>query len=1105
MEAVVIGFVKKAIAYILLTAALAAGVRAQGSVLQAGRWWKLTTDATGMYRLRCSEVPGLEGASVDSIGVYGSGGRMLSEYNSRTSTGDLEPLAVDVVDHNGNGRFDAGDEVLFYGEGADVWCYNTSSGRWEMERHAYAPHNHYFVTRDASAPRRIATAAPVAGGTTVTTYTSVTVVDNDLVNLYGTGQKWMGEMFSSSVPTRTFTLQVAGNADGVLKVRYGLASKSTAAAQFSVSAAGYSNQVGISSATVYSTTRDEVTTAANGLTFTLTYSGHENTATGYLDYIEMSAHAPLAFGSGQRVLRNDQSLNGAAHFVMSGATGPVRVWEVTKAGCEREMALTGGSWGDSTTEARTYVAFDGSSYLTPSAVEPVVNQNLHGCEAVDLVVVSHKALLDEARRVATLHELFDGLNTLTVTDMEVYNEYSSGKQDPLALRSLLRDMKARHGQAPRYLLIMGSGTYDNRHLNGGDATTVAVYETPYSYDDDGQSYCSDDIVGYLSATGRGASTEEMEVSTGRLPAKNVGEAHQMVDKIESYLTRRDLLEEGERGDWRNYVALLADDADPGHPFDSAFAHSSEVVAKSINTLYPQLNIDKLYADSYHQSSGAIGSYYPDLNNALRQRMNNGCLLMNYIGHGSTTYIGTERYIELSDIDGYSNTGRWPLLVTSTCSYGRFDRPETMSGAEAFLLAEGGAIGVVSASRPISHVERFNNDVVRYALDPANSIGDALRLAKNRTAVAQCIGLTGDPALRLSQPENRVVVTEINARAVAEGVDDTATVLSRVTVKGEIQDSNGVLLEDFDGTLYPIVFDREMWSRTLANDNPGTEVNFTQQKNILYKGSHPVSGGRFEYSFIVPQDVAYQYGYAKLSHYAKSASDHATGCYRQLLLGGLNDTATLGTTAPTISLYMGDTNFRDGGLTDASPTLLAMLSDSAGINAGAGLGHDITAVLDGNPGSLVVLNDLYEPDVEQAGHGSVRYTFADLPAGRHTLTLKAWNIFNLSAEATISFTVCHPDTLTLSALSCYPNPASGRTQFMLEVNNASRVSAARLEIYNSYGRLVASQQPAVSADGYTVGPTAWDVSAVPPGLYMARMIVTDTDGHTYQQTTKCVVR
>jgi len=1075
------------------------------SVLARGPWWKLATTSIGIYRITVSDIPALQGVSLDSIGLYGGDHRMLSLINSLTSYGDLQPVPIDFVDRNGNGLFDSGDELLFYGEGVEGWHYNTDDGRWEHKRHAYATRNCYYLTTSAPMQRRVNSAAPVSATDEVTSYTSVSLLNNDLVNMFLSGQLWMGEKFNTSITHRTFSLTVAGNSDGRVKIRYALANQSTATGVFTVTTTGYSNQVSITSRKAYVTTLDELSSSATAFTFSISYAAGENSAAGYLDFIELNSHAPMAFGGGQMLLRNDQQLGSTARFRLTGGSG-VRVWDVTHIDHVREMSLDGGVWSDSTDEARCYAAFDGSRYLTPVSIATLANQDLHGSGAVDLVVVTAPSFEAQARRVAALHEVFDGLSTLVATDVQVYNEFSSGKPDPMAIRSLLRHLKAAHpDQAPRYLLLLGKGTYDNRNLLGNSLTTLVTYETESSFDDDGVSYCSDDILGYLSDNGQGRANETLEVSVGRLPAKTVAEATHMVDKIEGYLTRRDLLQDNQRGDWRNYVALLADDADPGHPYDSAFVHSSEMVARVIQQQFPQINIDKLYADAYHQSSGAIGSYYPDLNNALRQRMNNGCLLLNYIGHGSTAYIGTERFVELGDISAYTNVDRLPLLVTSTCSYGRYDNLDGLCGAEAFLLADGGAVAVISASRPISHTERFNNDIVRFALDPANSIGDALRMAKNRTAVSQSIGLLGDPALRLSQPENRVVVTHINSRAVSDGVDDSATVLSRVTVTGEIHDSAGHLLSDFDGTLYPIVFDREMSARTLANDNPGTEVAFTQQKNILYRGSHPVEGGRFEYSFIVPKDVAYQYSHAKLSHYAQAATEHATGCYRQLLLGGLNDTADLLTSAPTIRLFIGDTFFLAGGLTDANPTLIALLSDSAGINAGTGLGHDITAMLDGNPGSLVVLNDLYQPDVEHGHGGSVSYTFRDLTPGPHTLTLKAWNIFNLSATQTIAFTVANPDSLILADLHCWPNPAQGRTQFMLEVSSTDKIQSAELTIYNAHGQAVASIHPPVSADGYVVGPVTWDLTSVPPGLYLARIIVVDSQGETQQRTSKCIVR
>jgi hypothetical protein len=1079
----------------------------EGSVLREGRWWRMEVSADGIYRLTTAEVEALRDQPTASIAVYGGGAGMLSVYNSTTPTGDLQQVPIEIVDHNGNGTFDDADAILFHGEGADRWRYVSGDGRWEYENHAYATRNCYYLTIDATSQRLIATAPAVEATTEYTTHTAVTHVDNELVSLLGSGQQWLGEKFSATVPSRTVTLSLPRNAGGEVRMRYALASQAAVTCSFDMSATGYSNSVSISPQVVHVERLDALNTSAQSLQFSLTYHPNESAATGYLDFIELNYNASLTYSGGQMEVRDSRTATATARYRLGGQTAGVRVWDVSTCGKERAMAVSGGTWSDSCAEWRRYIVFDGNSCMVPTTIKSLPNQNLHGAAAAELVVVTHAAYRAQAERLAALHEIFDGMTTLVATDDEVYNEFSSGKQDPMALRALLRWLNEKYpSQAPRYMAIMGKATYDNRNLLGNDVPTVVTYESPNSWIGEGVSYCSDDIMGYLSPEGRGASTEILDVSVGRLPAKSLAEATHMVDKIEGYLSRRDLADNAARGDWRNYVALLADDADPGKPGDSLFAHSSEVVARSIKALSPHFNVEKLYADAYHQSTGAIGSFYPDLNNALRQRMNYGCLLLNYIGHGSTAYIGTERYIELSDIYNYGNTDRLPLFVTSTCSYGHYDLAGSdVCGAEACLVAPAAAIAVISASRPISHIERFNTDVVRYALDPTNTIGDALRMAKNRTTVSQCISLIGDPALRLSVPDNRVVVTSINGHAVDNATDDTATVLSRVTVCGEIHDSNGVLLSDFDGTIFPVVFDREMRTSTLANDNAGTEVDFIQQKSILYRGVHTVSGGRFEYSFIVPRDVAYQYAYCKLSHYARSGSDHAAGAHTRLMLGGLNDTADLsGIPAPTIHLYMGDTNFRSGGLTDASPTLLAHIYDSAGINAGAGLGHDITAVVDGQPGSMVVLNDLYQTDLEHPGLGSVAYTFSDIAPGRHTVTLKAWNIFNISAEASIDFVVANADTLAISDLRCYPNPASGQTRFILEANNTAVIAHAELQVYNTHGQPVFRCTPPVGADGYTVGPVVWDLGGVAPGLYIARLILTDSEGTLHQRTAKCVV-
>lgn len=1077
------------------------------SVFAEGQWWKMRVTTSGVYRITTGDVPALAGTQVNNLAVYGMGSGMLSIYNSQTPTDGLQQLAIEVRDRNGNGLFDADDDLLFYGEGAEEWRYDSGLQRWTFTHHAYATENCYYLTASATAPKRIAVAAPVATDTVISSHTVVTHVDNDLVNIYKTGQLWMGEKFTSALASRSFELRLPGQVISKAKLRWAVATLGTTSGAFSLTTNGYSRGETLTSNNPYRTVVDATDAVAQTYTFTLSFSPSDNGGSGYLDFIELTAEAQLTFGGGQQLIRNDRHLNSPVSFHLSlSATTSARVWEVTEAGREREMQLSDGTWSDSTGTARTYVAFDDYSYLTPESIMTMEHQDLHGSAAADLVIVSHPDFLEYASQLATLHELFDTLTTLVVTDGQVYNEFSSGKQDPMAIRALLRWLKEQHpSRPPRYLVLFGKGSYDNRDILGHGLPTVVTYETPFSFDDDGQSYASDDMLGYLSSNSHGASNETLEVSVGRLPARDTSEASLIVDKIEGYITRRDLLDEHSRGDWRNYVALLSDDADPGHPSDSLFAHSSEVIATAIKQTMPQINLDRLYADAYHQASGAIGSYYPDLNNALRQRINYGCLLINYIGHGSSAYIGTERYIEPADVSSYTNVDRLPLFVTSTCSYGHYDQPDELCGAEAFMLAPAAAVGVIAASRPISHIERFNKDVVLFALDPANTIGDALRRAKNRTNVSMSIALIGDPALRLSQPTNHVKVTHINTTPVDDTTDVTADVLSLVTVSGEIQDADGQLVSNFDGTIYPVVYDREMRTSTLANDNPGTEVSFWQQKTILYKSSHPVSGGRFEYSFIVPMDVSYRYDYAKLSHYAKNISEHASGSFTHLMLGGMSNSSYDDAEPPTIRLFLGDTNFRPGGLTGPSPTLLAMLSDSAGINIGTGLGHDITAVVDDNAGSLIVLNDLFLSDINDGRCGSVSYTLQDLAPGRHTVTVKAWNIFGLSASATVPFVVYSSDTMTLSKLTCAPNPATTQTTFTLRVNTPDDIQSAKFELYNTQGQLLLACTPPVSPEAFLVGPVHWDVSAVPPGLYLARMVLSCSDGETRQVTTKCIVR
>lgn len=1099
-------------------------VFADHSVLATGQWFKIPIETTGLYKITTTDVPSLRGVQSSNIALYGDAGGMLSSNNKTIFHDDLSPIAIEVVDRNQNGMFDSDDYILFYAECANVWRYNTSSRQFEYRMHAYANYNYYFLTTNdsQSGAQRVAlhgSASPSIMPSAIYTHTALALIHEDKLNVNSGGAIWVDSKLTYSYNQRTCTFDFP-TTDGVVFARYGLAHASSSPASFTVSSnSGDSKSHHFYSGEDYQTFYSPFSNMGNQCSFTFTYTPQESNAAGYFDFLELNGTQELRYAGGQCFFRNKQIIadDTAISFFFTGGNAQLRIWDVTDPCQPQAKGIASSSNGNhyfnaATDKARTFLAFTEADAYTPTEIIPIDNQDIHNSETPDYVIVSHTDLLQQANELADLHRQQNGLKVLVVTQEQVFNEFSSGRPDPVSIRRLMRCMRHRPNDSdtllPRYLLLFGKGTFDNRNLLKANQNTVITYQSNNSFGDESSVYPSDDLYGYLDDNAVGDFEGEMSLGIGRLPAKSADEASHMINKIRRYLNRSDLSLGSIRGDWRNYVALLADDADPSCPYDSVFTSDSEITARRIKALFPHFNIDRIYADSFVQQSGADGSYYPDVNNALRQRINYGCLLLNYIGHGSSNYIGTERYMEISDIEKYTNTDCLTFFVTSTCSFGRYDQLQDRCGAEAFLLADAAGIGIISASRPIHHTQRFNTALCLYMLDPYNSAGDALRLAKNGSPVSHSIALLGDPALHLSIPRNEVRVTHINQRPVNPMVVDSAEVLSQVTVEGDIIAPDGLPLSDFNGTIYPIVFDREVKCRTLANDNDSTEVNFVQQKNILYKGRDIVTNGHFSYSFIIPRDVAYNYDYAKLSHYATNDLDNATGQYGNIMFGGFNEDMVLTEFHPTVELFIDDTTFRNGGLTNETPTLYARLSDSVGINAaGCGLGHDITAIIDDNPYSTVTLNDFYEPDIDDSRRGEVRYTLGKLENGPHTLTVKCWNIFNYSGSATINFVVANDRTPQVGQFTAAPNPAHDRTTLRIEHNLTDQIASATIILYDIRGRLLRTLDLTPAAGGCVIAYpwdfTASDGTALPKGVYIARCIITTTNGQTLSQNSKIV--
>ena len=1100
------------------------------SILSTGNWYKIAINTTGIYRITADDMAeksiNISGLAISQLGIYGNGGGALSENNNNFEYNDLTENAIYVKDNNNNGIFDGNDYLLFYAQAADIWKHNKTLNRYEYHVHPYAKTNYYYLGINVFGTKRIeVTNMPQSATQTISTYTYCSTIHNDLINTHKSGRIWVGEKFSNAVSSRSFSLAIPHAVVGsTINVRYALASVSSANSSFSVTIGGKSQSHSYTPGYKYpyqGYVAATTATADSKCDVDIQYSFRESMAAGYLDFIEINATVALSHSGGQLHFRNKENIgtNKVSKFEISNTTSPIRIWNVSDPCNVYEIAAThAGSkttFTDSTTAEGEFIAFDGSHYHTPTSITAIANQNLHGLAQQDYVIVAPSVFTAEAERLAQLHRLYNGLDVAVVTPEQIYAEFSSGKQDPMAIRRFMKMFYDRSlindiNKTPRYLLLFGKAIYDNKNITNIDIPYVVSYQSETSFDSEGSSYTSDDMFGYLGNWETGSVYESIDIGIGRFPVKTLDEARAMVDKVEYYLTKKDLSSGISRGDWRNYVTFLADDADPGAAEDIYFVTSSEKTTSLIKERYPTINIEKIYADAYTQQSGAIGSFYPEAKNALTKRINSGCLLLNYVGHGAAQYIGTERYMEKTDIASYTNIYQLPFFVASTCSFGKYDMADDVCGAESFVLApNGGGIAITAAVRPIGHSESFDTKLCIYALDKNNAIGDAFRMAKNESSMTHAMQLLGDPAIKLSLPENKIVVTAVNEKTVGTLSADTATVLTKVIIEGEIRNSNDIIIDDFSGEIFPTVFDRFVTYHTLANDNEDTEMEFSQQKNVLYKGRDSVVNGKFKYSFIVPRDVVYQYDYGKLSHYAHAETEDAAGAYSNIMFGGFNQDIEISESRPNIRLFMNDSLFVSGGITDENPSIYAILYDTLGINAvGSGIGHDITAILDGNNNQIMVLNDYYETDRSNPHKGYIKYPLSNLSDGTHHLTLKAWNIYNFSASASIIFNVNNHSVVHIGNFYTYPNPATTKTVFRMEHNQPEQIKYIQIDIYDMMGHLVRHFAPTVVEGSYAIAETEWNFTnntgnKVAEGIYMARIIITTHNGEQQTAHTKII--
>lgn len=1049
------------------------------SILADGVLYKVEVKQTGLYRLSSQDLVDmgidLQNVNPRNIHLYGNGGGRLPEPNAVFRFDDLVENAI-VIEGQSDGSFDNGDALLFYGEGPDVW-YHDGAGKWAWDENPYAESNYYYLKIMDDPGRRIASNAVGPAGATPLVYVQrCQHYEEDRTNLMGdfpltegTGQQWFGDYFNSE-RTKSFgnQFQMSGLNESVpIEVEALLAARSKSSSRLELSVNDNRmvrnvSAVSGSSTGSYATTvrfEEELEGTAEGIDIEINYPSNGTISEAWLDYITVrSEHELSAISAGQHFFLQETD---DTHTIPSAFSDRFVVWDVT---AHHDIKVANEAV-KTDMPRKLFVWDDNGPFLSPVTTQVVANQNLHGITDIDMIVVYAEEFETEVERFVEHRTAESGLLIEMVTVQQIAEEFGSGKKDPVAIRDFARYVYKRSEGRLQYLLLFGDASYDYRHIDQShsDQNFVPTYQTRGSLHPI-SNFPSDDFFALLDDSEGGNLVGAIDISVGRIPVKSTQEARAVVDKIIEY--------DGPTfGDWRVRHTWVADDEDSNTHF-----RQSENVVKDVASRYEDFNASKIYLDAYEQVSTPGGERYPDASAALDQAFFKGHLLVNYLGHGGPLGWAQERVLQLNDIQQWSNPGKYPLMVTATCTFTGYDDPAIVSGGEASFLRDGaGVIGLFTTTRAV--LAHSNERLVLSVMDTlyskrdgqAQRFGDVLRIGKNSRSQdtlninARKFTLIGDPSQQLALPEHDIAITSIN------GVDlrsDTPSVkaLEKVEVKAEIID--GVTGEQlsFDGQATITVYDKPSRLRLLNNDPGSNPGQFDVLSNILYRGSAEVIDGVIEFSFVVPSDINYELGQGKISIYAHNEVTDAAGATSELLIGG-GSSAVSDDRGPEIQLYMNDRSFIDRGLTSANPLLIVDLQDDLGINVtGNSIGHDLVATLEGPVQGVYNLNDFYQASAGNFADGTATFPLKDLDVGEYIVTVKAWDVANNSNEAQLRFRVTAGDGLEIIDVYNAPNPFIDETTITFKHNLSGYQVEVEALVYDMVGRLHGQYTDATTLSG-----------------------------------------
>ena len=1115
---------------------VAKSVLSQGT----GDWYKLRILDEGFYKIGYSDLINygidLSILKPKDIHLFGNATGKLPELNNIKRPDDLLENAIEIIGGD-DGSFDLNDYILFYATGASRLYQQDTI--YKRDLNIYSDFAYFFLRIDPNHPPKRTTFSDYSAQSSSSIINSFDYYDvheiEDTSLVFG-GQRWYGEMFDLNLnynfkfvfPTKNCTF-------ARLDFSYATNSR-TSGSIFNIKNANsflYSEPVPyIGSEYIRKEGNFTHFLNSNIANYSLELIRSVPSVILFLDKLEINASCSLSYEGKTFNFRDGKHVQSTSYvtYQLDKLPESITVFDVTdRQNIKRvvgKYTKDGFAFTYPTDILYEFAMLSNSDLKIPSLVSKIGHQNIHGLDYTDLLIVSPDEFIDEAKRLAEIHEL-EGTKTEVVSLEQVYNEFSSGSPDPTAIKwvaKMLYDKnKLDSVKQLKNLLLFGDGTFDPKNRIVNNNYKVPTYQFLAS-EDFLSAMVSDDYYGILDDTESIEDGDLLDIGVGRLLISNNEQAKSQVDKIEQYLKKGLAIDtidccgevkQSSFGDWRTKIVQITDDEENGYFINQ----DAEPQSKYILNTKPAINVVKLYSDAFKQVVQAGGERYPELVSAISDNVNQGSLILNYIGHGGPVGAAEERFITIPQIDSWSNFSKLPLFVTSTCEFTKYDDPTHISAGERMALnPKGGAIALMTTTRPVyfsvnseTGKNFFNSALNTDELGRSYTLGEIIRRTKNKSAASsnkRSFTLIGDPALRLPIPSNKLIVDSINGISVLNKLD-TLRALSVNRISGHLENYKGELLHQ-DGVIYPTVFDKNRIKRTLGQDPTSPIITYSDQQNKLFKGRSEIKSGLFSFNFIIPKDIDYKYDNGKISLYSNQGNTDALGYSNQFVVGGINSKMLRDSIGPEMLMYLNDSHFVNGGLVNSDPILIVELKDESGVNiVGNGIGHDLTAIIDGQVSNPINLNSNYIADLNSYQKGKIIYKLKQLSNGNHSLKLKVWDNNNNSTEKEISFIVKKDNNTEIDHVYNYPNPFTDHTRFYFERNQVCNEQNVRIEIFTISGRLVKTIQQHINQTGFRSDGIFWDGrddygDKLSKGVYVYKLSLKNMDGSFTQKTEKLVL-